>query len=30
MNLIELGQLTEEETRNYLETIIWPNGPVCP
>jgi transposase-like protein len=30
MNLIELGQLTEDEARTYLETIIWPNGPVCP
>ncbi|MBP6928300.1 MAG: transposase, partial [Caldisericia bacterium] len=30
MNLIELGQLTEEEARTYLETIIWVDQTVCP
>ncbi len=30
MNLIELGQLTEEQARGYLEAVVWPNGPVCP
>jgi transposase-like protein len=30
MNLIEIGKLTEEEARAYIEKILWPNGPVCP
>src|SRR5208337_587325 len=30
MNLSEIGKLTEEEAREYLEKILWPNGPVCP
>lgn len=30
MNLYELAQLTEEEARDYLEQIRWPDGPVCP
>lgn len=30
MNLIEIGQLSESEARTYLESIVWPNGPVCP
>ncbi len=30
MNLIEIGKLTEEEARGYIEKILWPNGPVCP
>ncbi|MFN0006650.1 MAG: IS1595 family transposase [Planctomycetota bacterium] len=27
--LAELGALTEEEARTYLESLRWPNGPVC-
>lgn len=30
MNLIELGNMTEDQTRQYLESIIWANGVVCP
>jgi len=30
MNLAEISALTEEEARDYLESIRWPNGPICP
>lgn len=30
MNLIKIGQLSENEARNYLESIIWQDGVVCP
>lgn len=30
MNLCEIGKLTEEEARKYIEKILWPDGPVCP
>lgn len=30
MNLIELARLTEDEARELIEGIRWPNGPVCP
>lgn len=30
MNIIEIGRMTEDDARNYLESIRWPNGPVCP
>ena len=30
MNLVRAGKLTEEESREYLESIRWPNGPICP
>jgi len=30
MNLSELSKLTEDEARETLERIRWPNGPVCP
>jgi transposase-like protein len=30
MKLIELARLTEDEARDYLEGLRWPNGPVCP
>ncbi len=30
MNLAELTRLTEEQSREYLESIRWPEGPVCP
>jgi transposase-like protein len=29
MNLSELSKLTEDEARETLERIRWPNGPVC-
>ena len=29
MNLAELSKMTEEEAREYLENIRWPNGTVC-
>lgn len=30
LTLIEAAKLTEEEARDYLEAIRWPEGPVCP
>jgi len=30
MNLSELSKLTEEQSRETLERIVWPNGVVCP
>ncbi len=30
MNLAQVTKLDEEQARDYLESIRWPNGPVCP
>src|SRR5947209_8462848 len=30
MDLVQAGKLTEEQAREYLESIRWPEGPVCP
>ena len=30
MTITEIGKITEDEARKYLENIRWPNGPVCP
>lgn len=30
MNLIELASMSDEQAREYLEKIRWPNGPICP
>lgn len=30
MNLVEIGRMSEDEARDYLESIRWPDGPVCP
>ena len=30
MNLAQVTKLTEEQAREYLEQIRWPQGPVCP
>ncbi|MBV6505226.1 MAG: IS1595 family transposase ISNwi1 [Syntrophorhabdaceae bacterium] len=30
MNLIEIGKLSENEARQYIEKIRWPNGVECP
>jgi transposase-like protein len=30
MNLVEAGRLSESEARDYMESLRWPNGPVCP
>jgi transposase-like protein len=30
MTLMQLGKLTDEQARQYLENLLWPNGPVCP
>ena len=30
MNLIEAARLTDDEARDYLEKLRWPDGPVCP
>ena len=30
MNLMQLGKLNDDQSRSYLESLVWPNGPVCP
>jgi transposase-like protein len=30
MTLMQLGKLTDEQGRQYLENLLWPNGPICP
>jgi transposase-like protein len=30
MDLVQVGQFNEEQAREYLETIRWPDGPKCP
>lgn len=30
MNLVQVGQLTEEQAREYLEKVYWPEGAFCP
>ncbi len=30
MNLSELSKLNEDQARETLERIVWPNGVVCP
>lgn len=30
MNLQDISRLNEEEARELLESIRWPNGPICP
>lgn len=30
MNLIDIGNLSENEAREFIEKIRWPNGTVCP
>ncbi len=30
MNLNEVSKFTEEQAREYIEKILWPNDPVCP
>jgi len=30
MTIVEIGKMTDEQAREYLEQIRWPNGPVCP
>jgi transposase-like protein len=30
MNLLELARLNDDECRDYLEGLLWPEGPVCP
>lgn len=30
MNLGTLGRMTETQAREYLESLVWPTGPVCP
>src|SRR5260370_11530341 len=30
MDLVQAGQLNEEQASEYLETVRWPNGPQCP
>jgi transposase-like protein len=30
MNLIQVASMTEDQARDYLESLRWPNGPVCP
>lgn len=30
MTLIQLAKLTDVQAREYLEQLVWPEGPVCP
>lgn len=30
MTLTEIGKMSEDDARGYLEKLRWPNGPVCP
>lgn len=30
MNLLQVTRLSEEEARIYIESILWPDGPICP
>ncbi len=30
MNILEIANMTEDDARDYLEKLRWPNGPVCP
>ncbi len=30
MNILDIGRMTDGQARDYLETIRWPEGPVCP
>lgn len=30
MNLIQIGRMTEEQAREYIEHIRWPEEPICP
>ena len=30
MTLMQLGKLNDEQARQYIEGLLWPNGPVCP
>jgi transposase-like protein len=30
MNLLQVASMTEDQAREYLESLRWPNGPVCP
>ena len=30
MTLTQIAKMTEDEARAYIESIFWPNGPVCP
>ncbi len=30
MDLAELTSLTEEQAREYIESLRWPEGPICP
>jgi hypothetical protein len=30
MNLLEIARMTEDQARDYFESLRWPNGPICP
>lgn len=30
LNLSEVTEMNEDEARDYMESILWPQGPVCP
>lgn len=30
MNLDQISAMTEDQAREHLERVMWPNGPVCP
>lgn len=30
MNLNEATEMNEEQARDFIESVLWPEGPVCP
>jgi transposase-like protein len=30
LNLSQVTSMNEDEARQYLESVLWPNGPICP
>ena len=30
LNLSQVTSMSEDEARQYIESVLWPNGPVCP
>jgi transposase-like protein len=30
MNMLEVATMTEDQARDYVESLRWPDGPVCP
>lgn len=30
LNLFQVNRMNEEEARQYVESVLWPGGPICP